>query len=188
MERSVVSFGFDGDFASIGELNGVADEIDQDLRSALSCRIRTLTKLRQLGDIRRDPSRLVVTRSVSRLSCLSLEVCPARQARNAAAACSRSSALLSLRRGFFWRLGEQRQLAVNIFDAVLFSIWRASEDCEVHDHHKIVWSTQFRLTPGSDDGAGDRGDVHDQFRTAYGIPAKRGAAVIPCGNGKCGCA
>src|SRR6516165_7777870 len=73
-------------------------------------------------------------------------------------------------------------------DAVLFSIWRASEDCEVHDHHKIVWSTQFRLTPGSDDGAGDRGDVHDQFRTAYGIPAKRGCAVIPCGNGKCGCA
>jgi hypothetical protein len=32
---------------------------------------------------------------------LSLAVCPARQARNAAAACSRSSALLSLRRGCF---------------------------------------------------------------------------------------
>src|SRR5215471_5025484 len=34
MECAVVCFGFDGDFAGIGELNGVADEIDQDLRQA----------------------------------------------------------------------------------------------------------------------------------------------------------
>ena len=42
---------------------------------------------------------------------------------------------------------------------------QAKSNCGVHDHQKIIWSTQFRLTPGSDDGAGDRGDVHDQFRT-----------------------
>ena len=75
---------------------------------------------------------------------------------------------------------------------------RAKSNCEVRDHHKIIWSTQFRLTPGSDDGAGDRGmsdrdrgrsqKIHDQFRATYGIPAKRGCAVIPCDNGKCGCA
>src|SRR6516165_4438246 len=34
MERAVVSFGLNGDFASIGELDGVADEIDQNLRQA----------------------------------------------------------------------------------------------------------------------------------------------------------
>src|SRR5262249_21155924 len=32
MERAIISFGLDGDLAGIGELNGVADEIDQDLR------------------------------------------------------------------------------------------------------------------------------------------------------------
>src|SRR6516165_8645314 len=31
-ERAIVGFGLDGDFAGIGELNGVADEIDQHLR------------------------------------------------------------------------------------------------------------------------------------------------------------
>src|SRR4029077_10569415 len=34
MERAVVSFGLNGDFAGISELNGVADEIDQDLSQA----------------------------------------------------------------------------------------------------------------------------------------------------------
>ena len=34
MERAVVRFGLYGDFTRIGELNGVADEIDQDLRQA----------------------------------------------------------------------------------------------------------------------------------------------------------
>src|SRR5215472_17399093 len=34
MERAVVSFGLDGDFAGIGELNGVAHKIDQYLRQA----------------------------------------------------------------------------------------------------------------------------------------------------------
>ena len=34
MERAVVSFGRYGDFTGNGELNGVADEIDQDLRQA----------------------------------------------------------------------------------------------------------------------------------------------------------
>jgi hypothetical protein len=65
----------------------------------------------------------------------------------------------------------------------------------------IIKSSGLRnsaLTPGSDDGVGDRGmsdrdrgrsqQIYDQFRAAYGIPAKRGCAVIPCGNGECGCA
>src|SRR6516165_640960 len=34
MKRPVVRFGLDGNFARIGELNGVADKIDQDLRQA----------------------------------------------------------------------------------------------------------------------------------------------------------
>jgi len=34
MERAIVRFSLDGDFAGIGELDGVADEIDQDLRQA----------------------------------------------------------------------------------------------------------------------------------------------------------
>src|SRR5262249_28708782 len=34
MECAIVRFGFDGDFASISELDGIADEIDQDLRQA----------------------------------------------------------------------------------------------------------------------------------------------------------
>src|SRR6516164_1067358 len=34
MERAVVRFGLYGDFARIGELNGIADEIDQNLRQA----------------------------------------------------------------------------------------------------------------------------------------------------------
>ena len=34
MERAVVSFGLNGDFAGIGELDRVADEIDQHLRQA----------------------------------------------------------------------------------------------------------------------------------------------------------
>ena len=34
MERAVISFGLNGDLASIGELDGVADEIDQNLRQA----------------------------------------------------------------------------------------------------------------------------------------------------------
>jgi len=34
MERAVISFGLNGDLASIGELDGVADEIDQHLRQA----------------------------------------------------------------------------------------------------------------------------------------------------------
>src|SRR6516164_1538057 len=34
MERAVVSFRLDGDLASIGELDGVADQIDQDLGQA----------------------------------------------------------------------------------------------------------------------------------------------------------
>src|SRR5215469_12493862 len=34
MERAVVSFGLDGNFARIGELNRVADKIDQNLRQA----------------------------------------------------------------------------------------------------------------------------------------------------------
>ncbi len=33
-ERTIVRFGRDGDFANIGELNGVADEINQDLGQA----------------------------------------------------------------------------------------------------------------------------------------------------------
>ena len=72
---------------------------------------------------------------------------------------------------------------------------QAKSNCEVRDHHKIIRATQFRPDPGSDDliqvlmiGVGDRGMIHDQFRAAYGIPAKRGCAVIPCGNDKCGCA
>ena len=32
MERVVVSFGLNGDFAGIGELDGVTDRIDQNLR------------------------------------------------------------------------------------------------------------------------------------------------------------
>jgi hypothetical protein len=32
MERAIVSFGLNGDFAGISELNGVADEIDEHLR------------------------------------------------------------------------------------------------------------------------------------------------------------
>ena len=34
MERAVVRFGLDGDFAGVSELNRIADEIDQDLRQA----------------------------------------------------------------------------------------------------------------------------------------------------------
>jgi len=34
MERAIVGFGLDGDLAGIGELDGVADEIDQNLRQA----------------------------------------------------------------------------------------------------------------------------------------------------------
>src|SRR6516164_3769955 len=34
MERAVVSFSLDGDFAGVGELNGVANEVDQDLGQA----------------------------------------------------------------------------------------------------------------------------------------------------------
>src|SRR6516165_4522673 len=34
MKRPVVRFGLDGDFADISELDGIADEIDQDLRQA----------------------------------------------------------------------------------------------------------------------------------------------------------
>src|SRR6516165_7389090 len=34
MERAVVSFGLDGDLARIGELDGIANEIDQHLRQA----------------------------------------------------------------------------------------------------------------------------------------------------------
>src|SRR5215471_12969042 len=34
MECAIVRLGLDGDFAGIGELDGVADEIDQDLRQA----------------------------------------------------------------------------------------------------------------------------------------------------------
>jgi hypothetical protein len=36
VERAVVGFGLDGDFAGISELDGVADEIDQDLRIRLT--------------------------------------------------------------------------------------------------------------------------------------------------------
>ena len=62
----------------------------------------------------------------------------------------------------------------------------------------IIKSSGLRnsaLTAGSDDGVGDKGmserdhgrsqQIYDQ---AYGIPAKRDCAVIPCGNGECGCA
>src|SRR6516164_9681247 len=34
MERAVISFGLNGDLASIGELDGITDEIDQHLRQA----------------------------------------------------------------------------------------------------------------------------------------------------------
>src|SRR6516165_4761650 len=34
MERAIIRFGFNGDFARIGELDGVTDKIDQDLRQA----------------------------------------------------------------------------------------------------------------------------------------------------------
>jgi hypothetical protein len=34
MERAVISFGLNGDLTRIGELNCVADEIDEDLRQA----------------------------------------------------------------------------------------------------------------------------------------------------------
>src|SRR5262249_30737693 len=34
VECAVIRFGLDGDFTGIGELNGVADKIDQDLRQA----------------------------------------------------------------------------------------------------------------------------------------------------------
>src|SRR6516165_10202536 len=34
IERAIISFGLDSDFAGIGELNRVADEIDQHLRQA----------------------------------------------------------------------------------------------------------------------------------------------------------
>src|SRR6516162_9274257 len=34
MERAIIGFGLDGNFAGIGELDGVADEIDQDLGQA----------------------------------------------------------------------------------------------------------------------------------------------------------
>jgi hypothetical protein len=34
MERAIVRFSLDGEFAGIGELDGVADEINQDLRQA----------------------------------------------------------------------------------------------------------------------------------------------------------
>src|ERR1700751_4003617 len=40
----------------------------------------------------------------------------------------------------------------------------------------------------SDRDRGRSQQIYDQFRAAYGIPAKRGCAVIPCGNGGCGCA
>jgi hypothetical protein len=36
IERAIVRFGFDGNFPRIGELDGVADEIDQNLRQAAS--------------------------------------------------------------------------------------------------------------------------------------------------------
>ena len=65
---------------------------------------------------------------------------------------------------------------------------QAKSNCEVRDHHEIIRSTQFRPDPGSDDWCWGQGMIHDQFRAAHGIPAKRGCAVIPCGFGKCGCA
>ena len=34
MERAIVRFSLDGDFACIGELNRIGDEIDQHLRQA----------------------------------------------------------------------------------------------------------------------------------------------------------
>jgi hypothetical protein len=34
MECVIVRFGLDGDFACIGKLNRIADEVDQDLRQA----------------------------------------------------------------------------------------------------------------------------------------------------------
>src|SRR6516165_3485819 len=36
MKRAVVRFGLDGDFAGIGELDGVTDKVDQNLRQATS--------------------------------------------------------------------------------------------------------------------------------------------------------
>ena len=40
MERAIVSFGLDGDFAGIGELDRIADEIDQDLGQAAAVTVR----------------------------------------------------------------------------------------------------------------------------------------------------
>jgi len=40
MERAIVRFGLDGDFAGIRELNRVADKIDQDLGQAAAVTVR----------------------------------------------------------------------------------------------------------------------------------------------------
>ena len=43
MERAIVRFGLDGDFARIGELNRVADEIDQDLGQAAAVTVAAVS-------------------------------------------------------------------------------------------------------------------------------------------------
>src|SRR5262249_33280435 len=53
MKRPVVRFGLDGHFARISELNGVADQIDQDLRQAPAV-AATRGQLRSELDLERE--------------------------------------------------------------------------------------------------------------------------------------
>jgi hypothetical protein len=56
-----VRFCLDGDFAGIGELDGIADEIDQDLRQAPSVAAGR-RELRSCLDLERDPDAGTETR------------------------------------------------------------------------------------------------------------------------------
>ena len=42
---------------------------------------------------------------------------------------------------------------------------QAKSNREVHDHHKIIWSTQFRPDPGSDDWCWGQGGERPRSRS-----------------------